>query len=208
MAIKVVVSDPKTGKSYQIETESKDFLGKKMNEKVLGDALGLPGYELEVTGGSDKIGSPMRKDVKGATTKRILVTGGSGFNSKRKGLRMKKRVHGAKIAADIIQVNTKVVKAGTQPLEKLLAKKEEKPEEKKEEGEAPKEEVKEEKPAEGKKEEKAPAEEVKEEKPAEEKKEEPKEKKEEPAPEEKAPAEEPKEEVEKEEKKEEVSESA
>jgi small subunit ribosomal protein S6e len=62
MAIKIVVSDPKTGKTHQIETEAKTLLGLKLGEKFSGDSIGLPGYELQITGGSDKTGTPMRKE--------------------------------------------------------------------------------------------------------------------------------------------------
>jgi small subunit ribosomal protein S6e len=186
MTFKLVVADPKTGKSYKLETEEKSLLGLKIGEKFQGDVLGLGGYELELTGGSDKTGTPMRKDVKGSTARRILLTEGVGFHTDRPGERRKKRVYGYKIGADIVQINFKVVKEGGQPLDKLIA-----PAVK--EGDAPKEGEEAAAPAEAPKEEAKP-----EEKPAEEAK--PEEKKEE------APAEEKKEEAPKEEVKEEVKE--
>jgi|TARA_Y100000034_G_scaffold115707_1_gene153198 small subunit ribosomal protein S6e len=185
MTFKIVVADPKTGKSYKIETDEKSLLGLKIGEKFQGDALGLAGYELELTGGSDKTGTPMRKDVKGSSARRLLLSEGVGFHTDRPGERRKKRVFGYKLGADIVQVNFKVVKVGAQPLDKLIA-----PAKTEEAGKddggtgapdagAPKEEAAPaEKPAEApaaeeKKEEAAPKEEAKpEEKPAEEKKEE------------------------------------
>jgi|ETN01SMinimDraft_4_1059930.scaffolds.fasta_scaffold102985_2 small subunit ribosomal protein S6e len=199
MTFKLVVADPKTGKSYKIETEDNSLVGTKIGETFSGESLGLAGYELEVTGGSDKTGTPMRKDVQGSTTRRILLSEGTGFHTDRNGERRKKRVFGNKIGADIVQINLKVVKEGSQPIDKLIAPAAAEGEEKKEgdaapaEGEAPAEPAKEEaapieeKPAEEAKPEEPKAEEKKEEKPAEEPAKE-EEKKED------APAEEPKEE--------------
>jgi len=178
MAFKLVVADPKTGKSYKLETEEKSLLGLKIGEKFQGDSIGLAGYELELTGGSDKTGTPMRKDVKGSTARRILLTKGVGFHAKKPGERRKKRVFGYKIGADIVQVNFKVTKPGAQPLDKLIApaKTEEAPKEGDAPTEAPKEEAPtEEKPTEAAPKEEAPAEAPKEEKPAEAPKEEVKE---------------------------------
>ncbi len=133
MAIKIVVSDPKTGKTYQIETEAKALLGLKLGEKFSGDSIGISGYELQITGGSDHTGTPMRKDVQGARARRVLLTEGVGFHTDRNGERRKKRVFGNKIAPEITQINTIVVTAGSKPLDELLGKKEEAPKE----GEAP-----------------------------------------------------------------------
>ncbi|MFH1424882.1 MAG: 30S ribosomal protein S6e [archaeon] len=145
MAFKLVISDPKTGKTYQKELEDVSaLLGKKLSEKIQGDTIGLPGYELELTGGSDSVGNPMRNDVSGAASRRLLLSGGVGFNPLHKGERRKKRIRGRTISGDIVQVNMKVVTAGTPALDKLLGK-----------AEAPKEE----KPAEAPKEETAPVEE-------------------------------------------------
>lgn len=192
---KLVVSDPKTKKTYQKEVSQKEsgLLSRKIGDRVKGDFLGLSGYEIEVTGGSDKQGFPMRPDMQGAARKRILLTGGPGFHPKRKGERRRKSVRGNVISEEIVQVNAKIVKYGTKKLEQIFGKKEEKkPEEK------PKEEAKpEEKKEEAKVEEPKPEEKPKEEKPAEPEKKEP-EKPEEKAEEKKEEA--PKEEVKSEEK--------
>ncbi|MFQ5647796.1 MAG: 30S ribosomal protein S6e [Candidatus Aenigmatarchaeota archaeon] len=170
---KLVISDSKARKAYQKELEqaASGLLGKKIGDKVSCDHIGLSGYEIEITGGSDRQGFPMRADVEGTGRKKIILALGPGFHPKRKGQRRRKSIRGNTISADIVQVNAKVVKQGAKPIEQLLGKpKEEKPEEKKE---APKEEKPAEKPAEAKpekpKEEKpAPKEEAKpEKKPAE-----------------------------------------
>lgn len=174
--MKIVVSNPKTGKSYQKELEdnqTKAMFGKKIGETVKGDNVGIGGYEFELTGGSDKQGFPMRVDFHGTARKRLLLSAGPGYKVKRKGERRRKSIRGNTVAEDIAQVNLKVTKTGKDKLEKLFGKAEGKKEEPAKE-EKPKEEPKkEEKPKEEKaeKKEKPKAEEKKEEKPKEEKKE-------------------------------------
>ncbi len=197
---KLVVSDPKTKKTYQKEVSQKEsgLLNRKIRDKVKGDFLGLSGYELEITGGSDKQGFPMRPDMQGVARKRVLLTGGPGFHPKQKGERRRKSVRGNVISQEIVQVNAKIVKHGTKKLEQIFGKKEEKPKEEKKE--APKEEKKPEAKAEAKPEEKKPEEIPEEEKPEEKKPEEKPaepEKKEESAKEEKKPEEKPAEETKK-----------
>jgi small subunit ribosomal protein S6e len=186
MSFKIVVSDPKTRKSYQKEVSGEGLSGKSIGEKVSGNVAGLDGYELEITGGSDKDGFPMRKDVDGTARKKILISGPPGFHPGAKGQRRRKSVRGNTVSGDIVQINTKVVKHGSKPIEQVF-KKEEKPRGK--EGEEKKEEAKAEKKEEGAKPEEKPAEEAKEEeKPEEAKPAEPEEK---PAEEEKKEEKEP-----------------
>ncbi len=129
---KFVISDK--DKSYQIEKDQKDatVLGKKIGDALQGDFLGLDGYEMQITGGSDKDGFPMRKDVEGVMRKRILITKGIGLNTKVEGLRRRRMLRGNTIDTDIAQINCKVTKTGEKPLEEMLGKKEEKSEEAKE----------------------------------------------------------------------------
>ena len=110
---KIVINDTKTGKSYLKTLEDDSFMGLKLGAKVKGEVLGLDGYELEITGGSDNAGFPMRKDVDGPARRKAILTGGVGFHSKRKGLRKRKSVRGNTISPDTAQVNCKVVKAGS-----------------------------------------------------------------------------------------------
>lgn len=163
---KVVVSDPKSRKAYQKEVDQgqSGLIGKKIGEKVSGNNLGLAGYELEITGGSDKEGFPMRRDVEGTVRKRILLANPPGFHARIQGQRKRKSVRGNTVSPDISQINAKVVKTGSKKLDELIgakakeAKKEEKPEVKKEEPEKAKEEKKpaEAKPPEDKKAEEKP----------------------------------------------------
>ncbi len=129
--MKIVISDPKTGKSYQTEIDenkSKALYGTKIDEEIDGALIGLNGYKLQIRGGTDKDGFPMRKDVHGTERKRILISSGPGFKKKRKGERRRKGVRGNTISEFIEQVNLKVVKEGNKKLEEVYGKKEEKKE--------------------------------------------------------------------------------
>jgi len=118
---KIVVSNPKSKTAIQKEFESTHsaLVGKKIGEKVHGDSFGLSGFELEITGGSDKEGFPMRKDIEGQGRKRIVLSGPPGFNPDRKGKRKRKSVRGNTVSADIVQVNLKIVKDGPRSAEEL-----------------------------------------------------------------------------------------
>lgn len=148
---KFVIGDG--NKSFQVEKDQKDcpVLGKKIGNVLSGDFLGLSGYGLKITGGSDKDGFPMRKDIDGSIRKKFILTKGTGFNTKISGLRVRGMLRGNTIAPDIIQINCKVVRKGPTPLEDVLGKKEEKkPEEAKEKPEEDIKKGKEERPAEKK----------------------------------------------------------
>ncbi len=118
VSFKVVIGT-KDGKSAQKEIqepESKALLGKKIGDAVSGDALGIAGYEFQITGGSDYCGFPMRKDVEGFARKRILAVEGIGLKKKAKGVRVRKTVCGNSIHPKISQINLKVTKEGKEPL--------------------------------------------------------------------------------------------
>jgi small subunit ribosomal protein S6e len=154
---KIVISDPKARKAYQKEVDqgASGLIGKKIGDKLSGNHLGLSGYELEVTGGSDKEGFPMRRDMEGPGRKKILLSHGPGFHPKSRGRRKRKSIRGNSISPAISQVNAKVVTYGAKSMEELLGVKKEhkaeapktekaheKPAEKKEHAEKPKEEPK------------------------------------------------------------------
>jgi len=121
--MKVVISDPKTGRSYQTEI-AKDkeaaLVGLKLGDALDGGAVGAGGYKLQITGGSDKDGFPMRRDLRGGRKARLLLSGGVGFRAKRKGERRKKSVRGNLITDQMVQINTKVAEAGEKKLEELF----------------------------------------------------------------------------------------
>jgi len=133
MEFKVVISDPATGKAYQkvvSGANANKLIGKQIGDIINGTLVDLPpDYELQITGGSDKDGFPMRPDLPGTGRKRILLSGGVGYRPKEKGVRKKKTVRGRVISKDIVQINMKVVKHGKIPLEEFFKKKEEESEE-------------------------------------------------------------------------------
>jgi len=173
MAIfKVVVSEPKSRKSFQVEVDQSKaagLIGKKIGDEFNGDLVGLVGYALQITGGTDKDGFPMHPGLKGSGRKKLLLTEPPGFHPQLKGQRRRKTVHGNTISDEIVQINAKIIKMGEKPLEQLMPKKEKKEEKK----EAPKEKEKpkeEEKPKKKEKPKEKPKKEVKEEKKVEESK--------------------------------------
>ncbi len=161
MEVKVVVSYP-DGRSEQKELrdeKANSLLGKKIGDIIEGGILDVQG-DLMITGGSDRDGFAMKKDIDGPVRRKVLLSGGVGFNPTRDGERRKKRVRGNMITTETIQVNTKVIE---QPTEKKEKPKKEKPKKKKREKEKPKKEKK--KPEEEIKEEEKPGEPEKPEKP-------------------------------------------
>jgi small subunit ribosomal protein S6e len=92
------------------------LVGKKIGETFNGALIGLPGYELKITGGSDHGGIPMRKDVHGPMKRRILLTKGPCYHPKRHGDKRRKIVRGSEITDETTQVNTIVIKFGKEKL--------------------------------------------------------------------------------------------
>jgi small subunit ribosomal protein S6e len=118
----VVVGDD-DGTTYSFDVEGQDanrFIGRSIGEAVDGGAVGLPGYELEITGGSDTAGRPMRADVSGPGTAEVLLEGGVGFDPTVEGERKRVTVRGAEISDDTRQINASVVARGDQSIEELL----------------------------------------------------------------------------------------
>jgi small subunit ribosomal protein S6e len=119
----VSVADPDDGTTHKFEVEGQDanrFIGRAIGETVDGASVGLDGYELEITGGSDTAGRPMRADVAGPNLKAVLLTGGTGFNPTRDGERKRVTVRGGEVSEDTRQINVKIVARGDQSVEELL----------------------------------------------------------------------------------------
>ena len=143
MAFKIVISEPKSKKAWQIEKEAPSLIGKKIGEKFDGSAIGLSGFTLQITGGSDKDGFPMRQDLEGVLRKKALLTKGVGFSGtkkirkvkyKVKGMRKRKYIRGNTISDSIIQINCKILEGeGDIPLILGIPPKEKKEEAKSEE---------------------------------------------------------------------------
>jgi small subunit ribosomal protein S6e len=64
---------------------------------------------VQITGGSDQDGVPMRGNVHGGVRRNVVLSGGTGFNPKNKGERKRKTVRGSIITDEIVQINMKIV---------------------------------------------------------------------------------------------------
>ncbi len=133
-------TDPKNrGGSYSGSISGSDynqFIGKKIGDVVEGRFVKsketeepFTGYKLEITGGCDKVGTPMRRDLDGGAKKPLLVTSSTGFKghkivtkkgqryrTKHEGLRMRRKFRGSTITNDTRQINLKVVEKGKKSL--------------------------------------------------------------------------------------------
>jgi len=119
----LVIADKKTGKSYKksvAEADAQKFIGLKLGDTLKADFLDMPGYELEITGGSDRQGFPMRHDVEGMGRKRVLLSGGVGFKPVEKGERRRKSVCGKVIGDNISQINLVIKTNGQKPLDEIF----------------------------------------------------------------------------------------
>ncbi|MBI1974026.1 30S ribosomal protein S6e [Candidatus Micrarchaeota archaeon] len=121
--MKLVISEPKTGKSFQTELDkvkSKVLNGMRVGQDLDGSLIGCAGYKFRITGGTDKDGFPMRADMLGMERKRVLLSKGPGFRPETTGERRKKTIRGNTIGEDIAQVNLKVEAEGATPFVQLL----------------------------------------------------------------------------------------
>lgn len=124
---RIVVSDSKTAQAYQVTVTgaaANKIIGKNIGETISGDVAGLSGYTLKLTGGTDKDGFPMRRDLPGPARKKILVAGGVGFRPVADGVRMRRTMRGREISSEVTQINTVIVEYGQKPLDEIFPKKE------------------------------------------------------------------------------------
>tara|TARA_Y100001934_G_C12327457_1_gene763320 strand:+ start:1200 stop:1691 length:492 start_codon:yes stop_codon:yes gene_type:complete len=143
-AFKAVVNDTSpdsVGRAFPMDITGANynhFLGKKIGDPVDGMFVGegdkaLSGYKLEITGGSDLTGRPMRVDLDGSGVKSVLITAGVGYKGKKyvnknskeyrykyDGLRRRRNLRGNVISQDTRQINLKVVEAGKRPLAAII----------------------------------------------------------------------------------------
>jgi len=121
----------KEGKTYHFELESEELIGKKLHDVLEGKDLlpNLEGYELEISGLSDKAGFTSMKDVEGIGLRKVLLVYGKAMKkrpkregkkkrgkNRPKGLRLRKTVRGNTISNDIVQINLKILKQGSKKL--------------------------------------------------------------------------------------------
>lgn len=122
--MKIVYSDPKTGKSAQMVVEGDKaaaLLNCRINETVDGAVIGLDGYKLKITGGSDSSGFPMTKGIGGAIKTSVLKRiARSGRNN---GIHKRFTVRGSTVSSDTEQVNAVIVEYGSKPASELFPEK-------------------------------------------------------------------------------------
>jgi len=125
-----------SGKTFKVETENEDLVGQAIGDKIDGKVFSedLEGYELEITGTSDKSGFCGLPDVQGARLKKVLLSYERGMKKRPKkegkkvrsnknpsGLRLRKTVRGNEISLETVQINTKVLKEGKKKFDALFA---------------------------------------------------------------------------------------
>jgi small subunit ribosomal protein S6e len=111
---KIIVSDPQTGTSKVVELEegrAMPFIGRRLGEIIDGAVVDLPGQKVQIMGGSDKDGVPMRGNVHGGVRRQVVLSGGAGFSPKKHGERKRKTVRGSTLTDEIAQINMKIVVA-------------------------------------------------------------------------------------------------
>ena len=121
---KAIINDVKTGKSYNVTVSghhANSLIGKSIGEVVDGVFLGLPDYKLKITGGSDKNGTPMRKDLPGNKRRGLLLSEGLGFHEKYPGQRRRVAIRGSAISSEIVQINMAVSEYGPKSIEDTMA---------------------------------------------------------------------------------------
>ena len=132
---KIVLSDPETGKAQKIElegTKAAPLIGRRIGDIMDGTILGLSGYKIQITGGTDKDGFPMRPDIHGGVRTKVIVSSGPGFKPKRKGERRRKMLRGNIITEEIVQINMKILEKPKVKEKKEKKEEEAKPPEEKE----------------------------------------------------------------------------
>ncbi len=122
---KIIISDPEAGTSKMVEleeTRALPLIGRKVGEVIDGSIVGQSGYKAQITGGSDKDGFPMRPNVHGGVRRKIILSGGVGFNPQDVGARRRKTIRGNVITDEIAQINMKIVEKPKKPKESKKAK--------------------------------------------------------------------------------------
>ena len=127
------------GKAFKLETEGEKLVGRSIGDKISGKEFSpdLEGYEIEITGTSDKAGFIGLKEIDGPNLRKVLLRYGKGMhkkpkgegkiNRKPKGLRLRKTVRGKEISSETIQINSKVLKEGSKKFEDLFVSLKEEP---------------------------------------------------------------------------------
>ncbi|MCL5018830.1 MAG: eS6 family ribosomal protein [Candidatus Pacearchaeota archaeon] len=125
----------KNGKTYHLDLESEELMGKELHSQIEGKDISpeLSGYEFEITGASDTSGFTSMANVEGTGLKKLLLSYGKAMhrrprregkkkvsNFTPKGLRLRKTVRGKVISPAIVQINLKILKEGSKKLSEVF----------------------------------------------------------------------------------------
>ncbi len=122
---KIVLSDQKTGRAYKVDVSggaAGALIGKRIGDEVDAGPMGLSGYRMEITGGSDRNGTPARRNLPLSGRRRLLLSGGAGFKPVMEGQRKRKTLRGNEITTDFVQINARVTSYGDKTLDEYFAK--------------------------------------------------------------------------------------
>ena len=111
------------GKSYVLELQKEreaSLYGMKIGDTFDGAVIGAAGYLLQIRGGSDKDGFPMRADLQGGGKLKVMLSSSPGFRGGKKGERRRKMVRGSVVNEWISQLNVAVIKEGPTPLDQIF----------------------------------------------------------------------------------------
>ena len=114
---KFVINDVKSGKTYQKALAEESMIVKQIGDSIQGAVVGLEGYELQITGGTDFAGFPMKKDITGTGRKKALLSYGLGMRKRIAGMKRRKTVCSNQVTEKTVQINLKVVKYGSKTLD-------------------------------------------------------------------------------------------
>ncbi|MCL4372271.1 30S ribosomal protein S6e [Candidatus Marsarchaeota archaeon] len=129
--MKIVYSDKKTGLTGQAEVSSDmvaALLNKRIGDEIDGAVIGLQGYVLKITGGSDKSGFPMENSIQGTAKRQVLKR--IALSGRNKGEFRRLTVSGSTISESTEQINTVITKYGDKSISEIIPQKEKKAEEK------------------------------------------------------------------------------
>ena len=119
----VAVADTEAGVTHQVEVSGQSanrFVGRELGDTVDGNAVGLDGYTLELSGGTDDAGRPMRGDISGANLAEVLLEGGTGYEPSRDGERKRVTVRGREVGDATRQINVRITEYGPGEVENIL----------------------------------------------------------------------------------------
>jgi small subunit ribosomal protein S6e len=108
----LIIADPETGTNEKVELEDArmaPLVGRRIGEVIDGTVADLAGYRLQLTGGTDKDGIPMRPDVHGGVKARVVLSGGVGYKPRNKGERKRVVVRGNTVTTETTFLNFKIV---------------------------------------------------------------------------------------------------